>query len=337
MISFYEINSILADDRQETVESLAVRANRITRQYFGRTISLYAPIYLSNYCENQCVYCGFNCSREINRKKLTQNEMTAEMSCVAVSGIQNALLLTGDSTAHTPLSYLKVAVETAKKYFQSISLEVYPMEVEEYSELFISGVDGVTVYQETYDRANYLKLHISGKKRDYDYRYSACERIAKSGIRYISMGVLLGLSDIPEDVYELFNHLEWMEKNYPAVEYSISFPRILPVPGTHFKPHPVSDIMLIKLICLARILFPRVGINLSTRENAELRDYAIELGVTRISAASKTSVGGYTGVSKDSLQFDVKDNRSVGEIISMLKAREFDPILTDWRRIENGP
>ncbi len=337
MINLPELKAILADDKRKTIENLAVKAGAITRQYFGRTISLYAPIYLSNYCDNECIYCGFSKKLKIKRKKLSPAEIEKEMAQVAKTGIQNILLLSGGSRTQTPPVYIENAVKTAGKYFPSISLEVYSLEEGEYRQLYRSGVDGITIYQETYNKKRYNELHPSGKKSDYNYRYLTPERIAKSGIRYISLGVLLGLHDVAEDIYELFKHLELLERDFPGVEYSLSFPRILPVPGTKFKPGSVSDRTLVKLICLARILFPRVGINLSTRESGRLRDHTLGLGVTRISAASKTSVGGYAGIGREDTQFDVRDRRPVREVVARLKERGFDPVFTDWRRIKNGP
>lgn len=338
MISYEELKTILNNNDRHFIEDLAQRARAVAVQYLGRSISIYAPIYLSNFCDNRCIYCGFNRGMEIERKKLTSEEMHLEMAKVAASGIRNILLLTGDSRKMTPVEYIKSAVNAAKTYFPSISLEVYPLEVDEYRELFMTGVDGVTIYQETYNKERYRQLHIAGKKTDYNYRYETPERIAKSGIRTISMGVLLGLSEVSEDIYHLFTHLEWLEKKYPGVEYSLSFPRLIPLKGSAGDYFEVPDIILIKLLCLARILFPRVGVNLSTREKSHLRDHALSLGVTRISAASRTSVGGYSlrhCENHEDPQFKIMDTRSVAEIVAMLQQQEFDPVFTDWRRISN--
>ena len=310
----------------------------MTRQYFGRTMSLYAPIYLSNYCSSYCTYCGYHSHNRIRRLKLTEEEMHKEMETVAETGIENILLLTGESYQATPLSYLKTAVWIAKEYFTGISLEVHPMETDEYAELFQNGVDGITVYQETYDRDRYKAVHISGKKADYDYRYATPERAARAGLRQISMGILLGLADPAEDVFTLFQHLRYMEKNFPGVEYSVSFPRLRSIKGEEFAHCDVDDVMFIKIICLTRLAFPRMGINLSTRESMKLRDNALELGITRISAGSNTSVGGYSikDPEEQDPQFDIEDTRSVTEVVAMLKNHDFDPVFTDWRPIENN-
>ena len=312
-------------------------ARRLSEQYFGRTISLYAPLYLSNYCSSHCTYCGFHSHNRIKRIKLTDKQMQTEMAFVAQSGIQNILLLTGESYKATPLSYLKTAVAAAQKYFPSISLEVHPMETDEYRELFLSGADGITIYQETYDRKRYAQVHLSGKKSDYDYRRETPERIARSGIRQISMGILLGLSDVAEDIYALYEHLRWLGKNFPGIEYSVSFPRLQTIKGMGFVPCDVRDVTFVKIICLTRILFPRIGINLSTRESQKLRDAVLGLGITKMSAASNTSVGGYALLNPEDQepQFDIQDERSVEEIVQLLKNKNFDPVLTDWRRIQN--
>ena len=331
MISFAELKNILDNNDRNFIEGLAQKARTITIQYFGRAISIYAPLYLSNFCDNHCVYCGFNRTMKVERKKLTLEEMHQEMKKVSQTGIQSILLLTGESRSMTPINYIKTAVTAAKEYFPGISLEVCPLEVDEYKELCEAGVDGVTIYQETYNKDRYKILHQAGKKTDYHYRYETPERIAKSGIRTINMGVLLGLSQVAEDVYHLFLHLEQMERKYPGVEYTLSFPRLIPLKETGIKYFEVPDITLIKLICIARILFPRVGINLSTRERPYIRDHALPLGVTKISAASNTSVGGYCLEQNKDPQFEVMDKRSVDEVVSMLHSKDFDPVFTDWR------
>ncbi|MGD2086529.1 MAG: 2-iminoacetate synthase ThiH [Candidatus Aminicenantes bacterium] len=331
MISFEELKNILDNYDRNFIEELAQKARATSIQYFGRAISVYAPLYLSNFCENHCVYCGFNRTMKVERKKLSLEEMHQEMKKVSQSGIQSILLLTGESRKISPVDYIKTAVTAAKDYFPGIGLEVYPLEKNEYKELCEAGVDGVTIYQETYNKQRYKMLHPAGKKTDYDYRYETPERIAKSGIRAINMGVLLGLSEVAEDVYHLFLHLEQIEKNYPGVEYGLSFPRLIPLRESGRKYFKVPDITLIKLICIARILFPRVAINLSTRERPYIRDHALPLGVTKISAASKTSVGGYCLEQNKDPQFEVMDKRSVAEIVTMLDNKGFDPVFTDWR------
>jgi 2-iminoacetate synthase len=337
MISLNKINTILNTNDPLVLEELAQKAASLTRQYFGRTIALYAPIYLSNYCSSHCTYCGFNSHNRIQRIKLTPDQIHTEMQHVAKTGIKNILLLTGESYSATPLSYLIEAATIAKNYFTGISLEVHPMETDEYAQLFQNGVDGITVYQETYDQKRYQEVHISGKKSDYAFRYATPARAAQGGIRQISMGILLGLSNVAEDLYALYEHLRFMEKNFPGVEYSVSFPRLRKIKNREFAICNIDDRMFIKIICLTRTLFPRIGINLSTRETAALRDNALELGFTRMSAGSNTSVGGYTIKDSENQdpQFDIQDTRSVKNIVQLLKTKDFDPVFTDWRPIEN--
>ena len=336
MLSLPDIKNILANPSPEYLETLAQKSRKLTQQHFGRTISLYAPLYLSNFCSSHCTYCGFHSHNRIHRFKLTPDEMRQEMKFVAKQAIENILLLTGESYKITPTTYLKEAVDTAKEFFPSISLEVHPMEEAEYRELFAHGVDGITVYQETYDRKRYAEVHISGVKADYDFRHGTPERAARGGIRSISMGILLGLSaDLAEDLFSLYAHLRFMERHYPGVEYSVSFPRLKPIKGETFARCDIDDKTFVKVMCLTRTLFPRIGINLSTREAPKLRDHLLEIGITRMSAGSNTSVGGYTLKAPEDQdpQFDVEDRRSVTDIIRLLKDRDFDPVLTDWRRI----
>jgi 2-iminoacetate synthase len=320
----------------EQLAVAAAEARDLTRQHFGRAIGLYAPLYISNYCENNCVYCGFNCRAPIPREKLSLEEIEAECSALKKAGIQSVLLLTGESRACAPVSYLKDAVLAAKKYFPNVSLEIYPLETNEYRELYLAGADGVTLYQETYDKKRYLELHLSGKKRDYEYRYEAPGRVAAAGFRHISLGALLGLADWRRDVPALFSHLAGLWKEYPGVEFSLSFPRLRKIagdPGGYFE---VNDLDMLRIVTAARLRFPRAGLNLSTRESAAFRNRILEFGVTRISAGSSTGVGGYVARQDSAAgQFAVNDRRSVREIKDWLRDKGFDPVMTEWRSIPN--
>jgi 2-iminoacetate synthase len=338
MMTSQQIKNILNDRRPGSVEELAHQAAQTTRQYFGRTIGLYSPLYLSNFCSSHCTYCGFHSQNKIQRIKLEPGQYRKEMQFIQAKGIRNILMLTGESYKHTPVSYLKEAALIASEYFQGIALEVHPMETPEYKELFAAGVDGITVYQETYDRTRYAQVHLSGYKKDYDFRYATPYRAAEAGMRQISLGILLGLSDPSEDLFALYQHLRELEKSFPGVEYSVSFPRLRTVKTETLASGDVDDLQFVKIISLTRVLFPRVGINLSTREEPKLRDHLLEIGITRISAGSNTSVGGYTLLEEKEQdpQFDIKDERSVDEIVKLLKAKNFDPVFTDWRHIENS-
>jgi 2-iminoacetate synthase len=338
MISLQKINEVLKDRRPESLEELAQQAASVTRQYFGRAIGLYAPLYLSNFCSSHCTYCGFHSQNKIQRIKLTPEQYRQEMKAIHAQGIRNILMLTGESYKHTPVEYLKESAQIASEYFQGIALEVHPMKTEEYRELFEAGVDGITVYQETYDRTRYAQVHLSGYKKDYDFRYATPARAAEGGIRQIALGILLGLSDPASDLLALYTHLRDMEKSYPGVEYSVSFPRLRTIKEKEFAHCDVDDIAYTKILALTRILFPRVGINLSTREEPRLRDHLLEIAITRMSAGSNTSVGGYSLLEEEQQdpQFDIKDDRSVADIIALLKTKNFDPVFTDWRHIENS-
>jgi 2-iminoacetate synthase len=326
---------ILNKAKSGDLEELARNSKTLTEQYFGRTISLYAPLYIANYCDNYCTYCGFSAGLKLHRRKLTLVEIEQECKVLAATGIQNILILTGESREHSSVEYIREAVLLAKKYFPNIMLEIYPLETTEYQELYRAGADGVTLYQETYNRERYSELHPAGRKRDYDYRYQAPERIAQAGLRSISLGVLLGLADWQEDIKSLFEHLRYLEKKYPGVEYSLSFPRLQKI--NNQKYYEVSDENMVEIINTARLLFPRVGINLSTRERADFRDALIGLGITRMSAGSATAVGGYSDpqIKKQDQQFAVNDERSVAEIKTLLLNKGYDPVLTDWRSIPN--
>jgi len=337
MMNLTQIKNILEDRRADSVEKLALEAALLTRQQFGRAISLYGPLYLSNFCSSHCTYCGFHSQNKIQRIKLEPEQYRKEMQFIHNQGLRNILMLTGESYKHTPVAYLKEAAAVASEYFQGLSLEVHPMQTDEYKELFAAGVDGITVYQETYDRARYAQVHLSGYKKDYDFRYATPFRAAEAGMRQISLGVLLGLADAAEDLYALYQHLRELEKTYPGVEYSVSFPRLRTVKDKTLASCDVDDWQFVKIIALTRLMFPRVGLNLSTREEPRLRDHLLEIGITRMSAGSNTSVGGYTLLDeeKQNPQFDIKDERPVDEIVRLLKSRNFDPVFTDWRHIEN--
>ncbi|XHR30700.1 MAG: 2-iminoacetate synthase ThiH [Chthoniobacteraceae bacterium] len=319
---------------QRGTEDLAQEAQQITRQYWGRAVSLFAPLYISNFCENGCIYCGFSSRMRIKREKLTPEQIDAECQALAATGIQNVLLLTGESHVHSPLSYLIEAVEIAKKYFPNIGVEVQPMDTADYRQLVAAGVDGMTCFQETYDEALYPTLHPLGRKHDYRYRLGTPYRAAEAGIRRVGFGALLGLNEWRPEVEALFAHVADVENRFPGTDIAISFPRLLPIEGALVKPKPISDEVLVRIMCIARILFPRVCITLSTRENARFRDNVLPIMVTQISAASATTVGGYARPRVDhDGQFAPSDERSLAEVKEMLLTKGYDPVFTDWRRL----
>jgi len=318
------------------LEEMAQEASGETIKYFGRTIQLYTPIYLSNYCDNSCLYCGFNANSKMERRRLAPEEVEKEAAFISRTGLKHILVLTGESRQMSPVSYIKDCVGILKKYFSSISIEVYPLTEAEYSELIGIGVDGLTIYQEVYDKNVYSVVHPSGPKSDYLFRLNAPERGAAAGMRSVNIGALLGLADWRKETFLLGRHAKYLQDKFPDVDISASIPRIRPQGAADFKAsYKVSDKNLAQIILALRLFLPRVGITLSTRERPELRDNLIPLGVTRISAGSTTCVGGHTiGREGRSLpQFEISDSRSVNEIKSMLDSKGYQPVLKDWMHI----
>jgi len=329
---------LLSPQAENNLESMAQRAHAITQRFFGRTIQLYAPMYLSNYCDNSCLYCGFNLNNDIKRRKLTLEEVEKEAQFISSSGLRHILILTGGSRSESPVSYIQDCVSILNIYFSSISIEVYPLTEDEYARLVVCGVDGLTIYQEVYDEQLYAKMHICGPKKDYRFRLDAPERGARARMRSISIGALLGLGDWRREVFFLGLHAKYLQDNFPDVEIGISVPRIRPQgrqpQDTDFKPIcRVSEKNIVQIILALRIFLPRLGITISTRENPEFRENLVALGITRMSAGSATNVGGHTLYREEkerSSQFEIQDQRNVGEIKAMLERKGYQPVFKDW-------
>ncbi len=322
----------------EHLEELAQKAHALTLKYFGKTIQLYTPIYLSNYCSNECLYCGFNLHNRITRKKLTLEELENEARFIYDTGLRHILILTGESKQESPLSYIKDCVGVLKKYFTSISVEIYALAVQEYAELVESGVDGLTIYQETYDEGIYDKVHLSGPKKDFRFRLDAPERAAICGMRSINIGALLGLNDWRQEVFYLGLHASYLQDKFSDIELSVSLPRLRPQTGNFTPEFEVSDENLVQAILALRLFLPRLGITISTRESSFLRDNLVSLGVTRMSAGSTTCVGGHTldqpsRDSDSSSQFEISDKRTVPEMQAMLKEKGYQAVLKDWMQV----
>lgn len=325
--------SLLSSEREDHLEEMAVRANEITLRNFGKTMQLYTPIYLSNYCENQCVYCGFNAANKIERKKLTRDEVKEEAEFISLTGLRHVLILTGDSRSVSPLSYIKDSLKILRNYFSSISVEIYALSEKEYAELVSEGVDGLTIYQEVYDENIYGEMHMAGAKKDYFFRLDAPERGAEAGMRNVNIGVLLGLNDWRREVFSLGLHAKYLQDNYPDLEIGVSLPRIRPQAGNFNVPYQVTDKNIVQILVALRIFLPRIGITLSTRENSEFRNNLIPLGITRMSAGSSTYVGGHTAkvFSDQSVpQFEISDGRDVEEMKQALEKKGYQPVLKDW-------
>jgi 2-iminoacetate synthase len=325
-----DLLALLSPPASGALEEMAQAAHRSTVSNFGYTILLYTPLYLSNYCVNHCVYCGFQTAHEIERRKLTLPEVEKEARAIAATGLKHLLILTGESPAHSPVSYIKDCVTVLKQYFSSISIEIYPLNTEEYAELIAVGVDGLTVFQEVYDITTYARLHPQGPKRDYRYRLESPDRAGEAGIRTITIGPLLGLADWRTEVFFAGLHARYLQNRFPDTEISISFPRMRPQFGNYQPESPVSDRELVQIILAFRLFLPRAGITLSTRESPELRDNLLNLGITKMSAGSSTAVGGHTDAVEAVGQFEISDHRSVLEMREDIAMLGYKPILKDW-------
>lgn len=317
---------------KDYLEEMAVRANGITEKQFGKTILLYTPIYIANYCVNKCAYCGYNVENQIARKKLTMGEVEVEAKAVAAKGFKHVLLLTGESSFHTPTDYIVESVKIFKKYFSSIVIEIFPMDEEDYKKVVEAGADGLTVYQETYDEEVYDRVHIAGPKKDYKYRLDAPERGCKAGMRAINIGALLGLKDWREELFFTAIHGEYLQKKYPWIELAFSLPRIRPHAGFFEDLYELNDSDYVQAMVALRIVFQRCGINVSTRESSEFRSNLIPLGVTKMSAAVSTGVGGHT-MNKAEMgeeQFLINDEIDEVNIKKMIRSKGYEPIMKDW-------
>lgn len=328
--------TLLSPAAEQHLEEMAQQANRLTVQHFGRTILIYTPLYLANYCINQCVYCGFNARNSIARRQLTLSEVALEAKAIAASGLQHLLILTGESRRHSPVSYIRDCVYILRKYFSSISVEIYPLLAREYRELIAAGVDGLTIYQEVYNHSVYLQVHPQGPKRNYRFRLEAPERGGEAGMRSLNIGALLGLHDWRSEIFFTGLHAAYLMKRFPGAEISVSFPRMRPEFGGFQPPCTVSDRALVQGLTAMRLFLPRVGITMSTRESAVLRDRLLYLGVTKMSGGSSTVIGGHTDAQDGTGQFEISDKRSVLEMRQAIAAQGYKPVLQDWHDLGGG-
>ncbi len=322
--------TLLSPAARAYLEPMARRAHALTVQHFGKVILLYTPLYLSNYCTNFCVYCGFAAQNRIRRDRLTLEEVAAEARLIRASGLRHILILTGESRKLSSVDYIADSVEVLRGYFPSISIEVYPLEGDEYGRLVNAGVDGLTLYQETYDRPLYARLHPRGPKRDYRYRLEAPERACAAGMRAVNVGALLGLADWRTDAFLTGLHADYLQSQFPDVEVSISLPRLCAHEGSFDGSQEVTDQDFVQILLAFRIFLPRAGITISTRERAEFRDHLIPLGVTKMSAGSSTQVGGRAHRSAETGQFDITDRRDVPAVQQSIESRGYKAIFKDW-------
>ena len=320
------------------LEAMAARAQALTRRHFGRTIALYAPLYLSNYCPTKCTYCGFASDRRIQRHKLTPAEMDSESAVLKRLGIEDVLLLTGDRLAAAGYGFVRDGVARAASRFHTVTAEVFAMTTPEYAGLAAAGCTAVTLYQETYDPARYALLHESGPKADYAWRLDAPARALEGGLRSVGLGVLLGLSDPLEDVLRLFRHASWLRRRFWGGGVAISFPRVRPQSGDYAADFPVGERQLAQIVFAFRIAMPDAALVLSTRESPRFRDGIAGVGISKMSVASRTTVGGYAETTAPSSpQFEIDDDRGVDEFCAMLRASGLQPVFKNWDAVYREP
>lgn len=337
-LSLEHFTALLSPIATQFLEKMASIAQEKTIQYFGRTIQLFTPLYLSNFCINNCKYCSFSITNRIKRIQLTIEEIKKEGKAIAATGLKHLLLLTGDAPSKATTAYLKDAILCLSKYFSSIGIEVYAMGKKEYEFLENSGIDSMTLFQETYNEKRYITLHTKGTKQDFHFRLDAQSRAASAGIRFITLGALLGLDHWWRDIFYVGLHTNWLQKEYPGVEFTISVPRIRPHEGNFSDCYPVTDKNLVQAIQALRLFLPSVGIILSTREQPFLRDKLIPLSITKMSAGVSTSVGGHTHniVKNNVAQFEIADTRSVDQMIKVIKSQGYQPIFKNWMRLHGS-
>ena len=314
------------------LEEIAQKAQKETRKHFGNSVAIFTPLYIANYCENYCVYCGFNCHNKIKRAQLNAEEIEKEMQAIAETGLEEVLILTGESPNKSSVEYIGEACKIAKKYFKLIGLEVYPMDSKDYAYLHECGADFVTVFQETYNSDKYKTLHLGGRKRIFPYRLNAQERAIMGGMRGVGCAALLGLDDFRKDALATGMHAYLLQKKYPHAEIAFSCPRLRPIINNDkINPKDVHEPQLLQIICAYRIFMPFASITISTRECERFRDNIIQIAATKISAGVNVGIGGHSQEEeKGDEQFEISDGRSVDEIYQMIEDNGMQPVMTDY-------
>ena len=328
-----DFGALLSPAALPLLEEIAVCAKKEKEKYFGNSISMFTPIYIANYCENFCIYCGFNCHNKIRRAQLTPEEIEKEMEAIAKSGLQEILILTGESKTKSTVEYIGEACKIARKYFRVIGLEVYPMNTEDYAYLHECGADYVTVFQETYHADKYETLHLAGHKRIFPYRLNAQERALRGGMRGVGFGALLGLDDFRKDAFATGMHAWYLQKKYPQAEIAFSCPRLRPIINNDkINPMDVHEAQLLQVVCAYRLFMPFAGITVSTRECARVRDNLMKIAATKISAGVSTGIGEHVEEMEDKgdAQFEISDTRSVQEVYDGLLDEGPQPVMADY-------
>ncbi|HFD4655542.1 TPA: 2-iminoacetate synthase ThiH [Vibrio parahaemolyticus] len=336
-----DFKALISPAAEPYLEQLAKLSYSLTRKRFGNTMSLYIPLYLSNLCANACTYCGFSMENRIKRRTLNRDEVEAEIDAIKRMKFDSVLLVTGEHETKVGMKYFREMVPIIKQRFNYLAMEVQPLDQDEYAELKTLGLDAVMVYQETYHPKTYAQHHLRGNKMDFRYRLETPDRLAKAGIDKIGLGALIGLEEWRTDCFFAAAHLDYLERTYWQSRYSISFPRLRPcagnVPASGLQPKSVmTDKQLVQLICAYRLFNPEVELSLSTRESPQFRDNVLPLGITSMSAASKTQPGGYATEEVELEQFEISDERSAASVEDMIRAKGFDPVWRDWHSAYSG-
>ncbi len=337
--SIEDFKALLSPAAEPFLEQMAQRARQETSKHFGNTVYLFTPLYIANYCENYCVYCGFNCYNHISRMKLTMEQIEKEMKVIADSGMEEILILTGESHRQSDVNYIGEACRLARKYFRMVGLEIYPVNTDEYRYLHQCGADYVTVFQETYDAGKYETLHLLGHKRVWPYRFDAQERALRGGMRGVAFSALLGLSDFRKDALASALHVYYLQRKFPHAEMSLSCPRLRPIINNDkINPLDVHEKQLCQILCAYRIFLPYVGITVSSRESARFRDGIVKIAATKVSAGVSTGIGDheskYSGKKSDSAQgdeqFEIDDSRSLDRMYKDIEEEGLQPVLNDY-------
>ena len=337
--SLEDFKALLPPAAAPFLEEMARKAHGETQRHFGNTVYLFTPLYIANYCENYCVYCGFNCYNHIQRMKLTMEQIQHEMEIIAQSGMEEILILTGESRAQSDVAYIGEACKLARKYFRMVGLEIYPVNTEEYRYLHQCGADYVTVFQETYDTDKYEQLHLLGHKRVWPYRFDAQERALRGGMRGVAFSALLGLSDFRKDALATGLHAYLLQRKYPAAEISLSCPRLRPIVNNDkINPLDVGERQLCQVLCAYRLFLPFAGITVSSRESARFRDGIVKIAATKVSAGVSTGIGDHeekytgksTGAQQGDEQFEIADGRSFAQMYHDMDGEGLQPVLNDY-------
>lgn len=326
-----DFGALLSPAAMPFLEEIAQHAQQETRKHFGNSIYMFTPIYIANYCENYCIYCGFNCHNKIRRAKLNADEIEREMQEIAKTGLQEILILTGESPKMSDIHYIGEACKIARKYFKVIGLEIYPTNSEDYAYLHECGADYVTVFQETYNSDKYETLHLAGNKRIFPYRINAQERALKGGMRGVGFAALLGLDDFRRDAFATGMHAYFMQRKYPQAEIAFSCPRLRPIINNDkINPMDVHEAQLLQVVCAYRLFMPFSSITVSTRECERVRNSLIKIAATKISAGVNVGIGGHSGEEKGDEQFEIDDTRSVDEVYQAIIDEGLQPVMNDY-------